>query len=70
MTMRTGHIGYLIVIWELHFVGYGYFGSVTHITGSKFNLRGLGFRGFREITETESVPGGRSLTKAWRAFSD
>ena len=38
MTARTGHIGYLLVVWELHFIGRDYLGSVTHIADSKGNL--------------------------------
>ena len=38
MTARTGHIGYLMVVWELHFIGRDYLGSVTHIADSEGNL--------------------------------
>ena len=38
MTARAGHIGYLLVVWELHFIGRDYLGSVTHIADSKGNL--------------------------------
>ena len=38
MTAQTGHIGYLLVVWELHFIGRDYLGSVTHIADSKGNL--------------------------------
>ena len=38
MTAQTGHIGYLLVVWELHFIGRDYLGSVTHIADSKGDL--------------------------------
>ena len=38
MTARTGHIGYLMVVWELHFIGRDYLGSVTHVADSEGNL--------------------------------
>ena len=38
MTTRRGHIGYLLAVWELHFIGRDYLGSVTHIADSKGNL--------------------------------
>ena len=38
MTAQTGHIGYLMVVWELHFIGRDYLGSITHITDSEGNL--------------------------------
>ena len=38
MTAQTGHIGYLLAVWELHFIGRDYLGSVTHIADSEGNL--------------------------------
>ena len=38
MTTRRGHIGYLLAVWELHFIGSDYLGSVTHIADSKGDL--------------------------------
>ena len=38
MTVRTGHIGYLMLVWELHFIGRDYLGSITHIADSKGEL--------------------------------
>ena len=38
MTAQTGHIGYLLVVWELHFIGRDYLGSITHVADSEGNL--------------------------------
>ena len=38
MTAQTGHIGYLLAVWELHFIGRDYLGSITHIADSEGNL--------------------------------
>ena len=38
MTARTGHIGYLMLVWELHFIGRDYLGSITHVADSEGNL--------------------------------
>ena len=38
MTAQTGHIGYLLVVWELHFIGRDYLGSITHIADSEGEL--------------------------------
>lgn len=38
MTAQTGNIGYLIAVWELHFIGRDYLGSITHIADSEGNL--------------------------------
>ena len=38
MTTRRGHIGYLLAVWELHFIGRDYLGSITHVADSEGNL--------------------------------
>ena len=38
MTAQTGHIGYLLAVWELHFIGRDYLGSITHVADSEGNL--------------------------------